>query len=100
MAASPAAYQLRPRAEDDLEEIWLFSREQWSADQADSYHRTIMAVIGDLAAGTKTGRPVELRRGYLKYPAGSHVVYFVQAEDGIDVARILHSRMDVTRHVF
>lgn len=99
MAGSSGSYRLRPRSEADLEEIWLFSREQWSTEQADSYHRDIMAAIEGLAAGTKAGRSVDLREGYLKYPAGSHVIYFVPTESGIDVVRILHSRMDVNRHV-
>ncbi|MDW9912377.1 type II toxin-antitoxin system RelE/ParE family toxin, partial [Sinorhizobium meliloti] len=47
----------------------------------------------------KKGRNVDVRPGYLKYPAGSHIVYFRNRGDRIDIIRILHGRMDAQRHL-
>ncbi|WP_442581318.1 type II toxin-antitoxin system RelE/ParE family toxin [Mesorhizobium sp. ASY16-5R] len=58
--------------------------------QADRYHGDIMAAVDDLAAGRRIGRPVDVREGYVKYPIGSHFVFYREADDGIDVIRILH----------
>jgi toxin ParE1/3/4 len=52
-----------------------------------------------LAADPRLGRTCdEVRPGYRKYPVGSHVVFYRIARGGIDVARILHQRMDFERH--
>ena len=42
----------------------------------------------------------EIRTGYRRYATGSHLVFYVVAQDGqVDVIRILHQRMDPTRHM-
>lgn len=35
-------YRLTPRAESDLEEIWLYTFKTWSPEQADRYHNDIV----------------------------------------------------------
>jgi len=91
--------KLSPLAEADLEEIWLYTFRQWSLEQADEYHRGIMAAIEGLADGSRIGRRTEIRKRYWKYKVGMHVVYFRCSEDSIDVIRILHGRMDVDIHL-
>ncbi|MEW9307731.1 type II toxin-antitoxin system RelE/ParE family toxin [Labrys neptuniae] len=92
-------YRLTPLAESDLEEIWLYTLRTWSREQADSYFRTLLATFEGLAVGTKTGRPVEIREGYLKYNVGSHIVFYRRAGQTTDIIRILHQRMDIGRHL-
>ena len=69
-------YRLSPLAEADLEDIWRYTFETWSADQADRYLRDLVAVFEDLAASRKPGRPTDIREGYFKQSAGAHVIYF------------------------
>jgi toxin ParE1/3/4 len=88
-----------PLAEADLEAIWLYTFQNWSAEQADSYHADIMSALAGLASGSRFGRDVDVREGYLKYPVGAHLVFYRVRESGIDVIRILHQRMDVARHL-
>lgn len=92
-------YRLSPLAEADLEEIWRYTFERWSAEQADRYVLDLIAAFEDLATGRKTGRPVDIRAGYLKQVAGSHVIYFRRVDACVDVIRILHGRMDVNRRL-
>jgi len=99
MAGKSNAYRLTPRAETDLEEIWLYTFKTWSLEQADSYLGDIVEVFDGLASGRKNGRPVDVRDGYFKYPAGSHMVFYRLADDGLVVVRVLHKRMDVERHL-
>lgn len=93
--AAKRHYRLYPCARADLEEIWLYTMEAWSLDQADSYLTDIIQTFEGLAKGTITGRPVDIREGYLKYPVGSHMIYYRQAPSHIDIVRVLHQRMDV-----
>ena len=45
MGNKRCVYRLSPLAEADLEGIWLYTFRQWSLEQADDYHRVIMAAI-------------------------------------------------------
>jgi len=49
-----------------------------------------------LASGTKRGRDVDVRPDYLKCPVGSHMIYFRDRDDQIEVIRVLHQRQDAT----
>ena len=91
-------YRLAPLAEADLEEIWLYTLKNWSMEQADSYHHSLVAAVEGLAAGTKQGNPTVLP-GLQKYLCGSHVVYFIDYADHLDVIRVLHQRQDTERHL-
>lgn len=92
-------HRLAPLAEGDLEEIWPYTFRQWSLEQADAYHRTIMTAIEDLTSGRMSGQRTDVREGYWKYKVGMHVIYFQYSNDSLDVIRILHGRMDVNRHL-
>jgi len=96
---SGRSYRLSPLAEADLENIWLYTFQNWSEEQADSYHRDLVTAFDDLAAGHKIGRTADIREGYFRYVVGSHVIYFRKANHGIDVIRVLHARMDANRHL-
>ena len=95
------AYVLSPRAQRDVEDIWDYTVEHWNVRQAETYIRQIKFAIETVAAEPKIARACnDIRPGYWKYPAGSHVVFFRLTDNGtIDVVRILHSRMDFGRHL-
>ena len=90
------SYALSPLAEIDLEDIWLYTFQNWSLAQADSYHRDLVMAFEGLASGTKRGRNVDVRPDYLKCPVGSHMIYFRDRDDQIEVIRVLHQRQDET----
>ncbi len=92
--------ELFPLARADLEEIWLYTFNTWSLEQADSYHRKIVSAFEALADGTKKGRKVgHIRQGYFRFPVGSHFIFYRQTESGIEVVRVLHQRMDIEQHL-
>lgn len=99
MPGKSRACLLSPRAEADLEEIWLYTFKNWSLEQADSYHAAIVEAFDDLANGRKIGRPVDIRDGYFKHSVGSHLVFYRLTESDLVVVRVLHQRMDVGRHL-
>lgn len=89
------SYALSPLAEIDLEEIWFYTFQKWSLDQADSYLRNLVVAFEGLASGAKRGREVDVRPDYLKCPVGSHMIYFRDGGDQVAVIRVLHQRQDV-----
>lgn len=94
------AYRLTPAARRDLSEIWDFTKERWDAGQAEKYIGEIRAAVERVADDPSRGRPCdEIREGYRRYGIGSHLVFYVETDDTVDVIRILHQRMDPTRHL-
>ena len=96
MSDSARPYRLSPLAERDLEEIWFYTFENWSAEQADRYHNQIMAAIEGLVNGSRQGRPIDdIRPGYRKLAVASHFLFYRITDAGlIDIIRVLHQRMD------
>ena len=92
-------YRLSPLAEVDLEAIWRYTVEHWSVEQADTYVLDLVATFEALAAGTKRGRSTDVRPGYKKYLCGSHVIYFLDDSEQLDVIRVLHQRQDANRNL-
>ena len=88
-----------PAAQADMADIWDYTVEHWGLAQADNYTDDIRDTCKALASGHRQGRPVDVRPGYLKYLTGSHIVYFRDHDTRLEVIRILHSRMDVGRHL-
>ncbi|MFO1202203.1 MAG: type II toxin-antitoxin system RelE/ParE family toxin [Tabrizicola sp.] len=88
-----------PAAVADIGAIWDYSAETWGVDQADRYVDDIRNVCVSLASGGRSGRRVDVRDGYLKYPVGRHLIFFRQGGPGIVVIRVLHQCMDVDRHL-
>lgn len=93
-------YVLSPRAQQDIDDIWEYTVEHWNVRQAEIYLRQIQRAIETVATEPKIARSCDdIRPGYWKYPAGQHVLFFRVTDKGINVVRVLHSRMDFERHL-
>ena len=93
-------FVLTPRAQTDLDEIWDYTVDRWGFDQAETHTRRLWKDIAAVADHPSRGRECpEVRRGYRMYPSGSHVLFYRETSDGIDVVRILHEHMDYNRHI-
>jgi toxin ParE1/3/4 len=94
------AYRLTPAVQRDLSMIWDFTEERWDVRQAETYVTEIRAAIERIAVDPDRGRACdEIRAGYRRYGIGSHLLFSVESAEGVDVIRILHQRMDPTRHL-
>lgn len=93
-------YRLTPAAQRDLSVIWDHTAERWDLNQAERYITEIRAAIERIAAEPDRGRSCDdIRDGYRRYGIGSHLIFYVESASGVDVIRILHQRMDPTRHL-
>lgn len=93
-------YRLTPAAQRDLSSIWDFTQERWDVRQAEKYIREIQDAIERVAADPDRGRARdEIREGYRSYAIGSHAVFYIPTSDCVDIIRVLHQRMDTSRHL-
>ena len=94
-------YRLRPRALEDLDNIWDYTVEAWSVEQAERYSRALDTCFRSLADNPMLGlRCDAIREGYWRIKQGRHVVFFRRSLDGtVVVERILHDRMVPARHL-
>lgn len=89
-----------PAASNDLSEIWDCTEERWDAPQAERYVRELFAAAERLAADPDRGRPGDhVRPGYRRFGIGSHLLFYTALDGENTIVRILHQRMDPTRHL-
>jgi toxin ParE1/3/4 len=95
-----AEYRLTPRAKRDLQDIWHYTHQQWSLEQAGRYLNALTAAFEELSKAPKSAPACEhIRTGYRRLRVERHLIYFRITLDGIVIIRILHERMDGSRHL-
>ena len=91
-----ANYRFTNDAVKDLEEIWSYTKQKWSVEQADRYYALIIDEIEFIASNPLLGRSIDhVKEGYRSTRVKSHVVFYKQQEDDkILIVRIFHQRME------
>lgn len=93
-------YRLTPAAQRDLSSIWDYTADRWDVRQAELYIDDIRAAVERIAEDPRRGRHCDdVRSGYRRYAVGSHLLFYITHPEGVDIIRILHQRMDPTRHL-
>ena len=78
-------YHIRSLAESDLEAIWLYTVEQWSVDQADTYLESLINRFDWLADNPLLGKQRDdVKKGYYCFPEGMHLVFYKVELSGRD----------------
>ena len=94
-----SGYLLRQRAVADLESIWLYSYQEWGAEQADHYLRSLFSRFTWLSENPRLGKPrTDIKPGYYCFPEGMHLVFYKITENGIDIIGIPHQSMDTASY--
>ena len=92
-------FRITPRAEQDLKNIGRYTLKMWGRDQRNVYLRAIDRRFARLAERPERGRHrPEVREGYHSYLQGSHVVFYLIRDGGIDIIGIPHQRMDIMNY--
>ena len=91
-------YKISKDASHDLENIWLYTFENWSVEQADRYFNLIMNEIEFITQNPDSGNDFSaVRRGYFRSKIKSHYIFYrIDHKNKIlEIIRILHERMDI-----
>jgi toxin ParE1/3/4 len=89
-------YAISKKAVSDLEEIWLYTVEKRSIEQADRYYALILDEIDFICKNVNTGRSMDhVRKGYRASKVKTHLIFYRVTNDVVEIIRILHERMDM-----
>lgn len=91
-------YKISKEAQIDIENIWLYTFETWSIEQADRYFNLILDEIEFLAQNPNSGKDFNyIRKGYYRSKVKSHFIFYRinLKENVIEIIRILHQQMDI-----
>ena len=89
-------FVITKKAVADLEEIWLYTVEKWSIEQADRYYHLIIDEINFICKNNMAGKSMaHVRKGYRATKVKSHLIFYRVVNNMMEVIRILHEQMDI-----
>ncbi len=90
-------FHISEKALEDLEEIWEYSKYQWSINQANIYLDEILATFNIITNNPHTNKEyTKLNRNYRSCKVKSHVVFYLILDTQIvEIVRVLHQSMDL-----
>lgn len=91
-------YKISKEATNDLEKIWLYTIETWSAEQADRYLNLLFDEIEYVCLQPNSGSDFgHVRKGYFCSRVKSHFIFYIinEKKNELEIIRILHQQMDI-----
>jgi len=91
-------FKIRKEAEKDLENIWLYTFENWSIEQAEKYLNLLFDEIDYLCSKPNSGLYYgNIRKGYWRSKVNSHFIFYKinEMQNEIEIIRVLHEIMDI-----
>ena len=94
-------YRLRPRAKEDIKQIYADSKLRFGDLQAEKYYRALFAAFRKLNDYPNLGADYSfIRQDVQGFAMQSHIIFYQRQGDwGIDIIRVMHKRMDYQRHI-
>jgi len=94
-------YILTNKAVEDLSKIWDYTFEVWSETQAEKYYYMLLDSCQELADEKVFGKNYhEVEASILGFKMGQHIIFYKKVKSNkIEIARILHSRMDLKSRI-
>ena len=94
-----AKYVLTKKAVSDLSDIWNYTFDNWSEEQANRYYQMLMEHVELIADNPDIGKKYDVVRKELRgLIAGKHIVFYRKsslANINVEIVRILHGSVDL-----
>ncbi|NRS90871.1 toxin ParE1/3/4 [Flavobacterium sp. 7E] len=96
-----AEYIISEKALEDLNNIWVYTAENWSVEHANRYYNLIVDEIEYVSVSfDKTKDFSNIMKNYKFSKVKSHLVFYKKTENTeMEVVRILHERMDLKNRI-
>lgn len=94
-------YKLTNKAVEDLTNIWDYTFDKWSENQADKYYEMLLENCQNIADHPKIGKKYEgVKNELLGLKVNRHIIFYRQIDNKqIEITRILHGRMDLENRI-
>jgi toxin ParE1/3/4 len=96
-----ADFKYTNKAVFDLTQIWNYTLEKWSEDQADKYYNMLIDNCREVAGNPDLGKNYSrVAENLLGFKAGRHIIFYrkISAKE-IEITRILHEQMDIENRI-
>ncbi|MEQ8904683.1 type II toxin-antitoxin system RelE/ParE family toxin [Ekhidna sp.] len=92
-----ANYQLTNLAVQDLTDIWNYTFDNWSEQQADVYYQQLVTGFENITANQDIGRNYDgITKDLYGFKVNRHIIFYrVITNELVEVTRILHERMEL-----
>lgn len=89
------------KAQKDLINIWEYTFQKWSLEQADRYFNILVHGMNEICKNPDLGKSYEyIRKDYFGYNQKSHIIFYrIINNETIEIIRILHQKMDLHNRI-
>jgi len=90
-------YIISKKAIEDINNIWNYTAENWSMEQADRYYNLIYDEIEYIVQNFELAHDFsKIRKSYKYSKVKSHLIFFKKDKNNdIEIIRVLHERMNI-----
>lgn len=94
-------YIISEKALEDINNIWIYTAENWSAEQADRYYNLIFDEIEYIVQNFEMARDFDkIRKSYKYSKVKSHLIFFKKHKTNeVEVVRVLHERTNIVNRL-
>lgn len=92
-----AKYYLTNKAVEDLTNIWDYTYDEWSENQADKYYNLLLSSCQEIAENPNLGKKYDnVTEKLLGFKSNQHIIFYqIISNTEVEIIRILHGRMDL-----
>ena len=93
-------FEISRLALQDLDDIWEYTAEHWSKQQANKYYKEVFEAIKEICMNSEIGKPIDdIKYGHRSLNFKSHRIIHKIKKVIIYIDRILHQKMDIDKHL-
>jgi toxin ParE1/3/4 len=96
-----AKYELTNKAVEDLTDIWKYTIDKWSEQQADRYFNILISNCQEIANKPELGKNYDgITNKLYGLKTERHIIFYrKRINKPLEITRILHERMDLKRRI-
>lgn len=96
-----AEYKSMKKAVEDLSNIWDYTFEVWSEQQADDYYNSLISNCKEIAENPDSGKNYErISKQLFGMKANRHIIFYrTLGGNYVEITRILHEKIDLKKRI-
>ena len=92
-------YILSEIADEDLEDIFDYTMDEFGFEQAEKYLTEIEEVFQSLLINQELGKKRnEIKEGLYSFPKDNHIIFYRILDNHIRIVRVLHGSRDIPKY--